>query len=39
MIITYGRDTDTKPVDKANGPIAEYVQPVCHDTLPWLISF
>jgi hypothetical protein len=22
-----------------NGPIARKTQPVCHDTLPWLISF
>ena len=24
---------------EANGPIAMRVQCVCHDTLPWLISF
>jgi len=26
-------------IDEANGPTGEYVQPVCHDTLPWLIFF
>ena len=25
--------------DEANGPISKQVQRVCHDTLPWLISF
>jgi hypothetical protein len=25
--------------DEANGPIAKLLQRVCHDTLPWLISF
>jgi hypothetical protein len=24
--------------DEASGTIAEYVQRICHDTLPWLIS-
>ncbi len=24
---------------KPNGPIRKCVQGVCHDTLPWLISF
>jgi hypothetical protein len=28
---------ETKTV--TNGPIAQQVQSVCHDTLPWLISF
>ena len=28
---------ETKTV--TNGPFAEYVERVCHDTLPWLISF
>jgi hypothetical protein len=27
------------PDDEANGPIGKQVQRVCHDTLPWLISF
>jgi hypothetical protein len=26
-------------VDEANGPIAKHNQHVCHDTLPWLMSF
>src|SRR5439155_803022 len=26
-------------IDEANGPIAMQLQRVCHDTLPWLISF
>jgi hypothetical protein len=25
--------------DEANGPLARRPQCVCHDTLPWLISF
>jgi hypothetical protein len=25
-------------IDEANGPLPKYTQPVCHDTLPWLIS-
>jgi hypothetical protein len=28
---------ETKTV--TNGPISKQVQRVCHDTLPWLISF
>jgi hypothetical protein len=28
---------ETKTV--TNGPVAEQHQRVCHDTLPWLISF
>jgi hypothetical protein len=26
-------------MDEANGPIAEYSESDCHDTLPWLIFF
>jgi len=26
-------------MDEANGPLAKKLQCVCHDTLPWLISF
>jgi hypothetical protein len=26
-------------IDEANGPSATQLRPVCHDTLPWLISF
>jgi hypothetical protein len=29
----------TEPIDEANGPSARKLQRVCHDTLPWLISF
>jgi hypothetical protein len=25
--------------DEANGPISLQLQRICHDTLPWLISF
>jgi MFS family permease len=27
-----------QPIDEGNGPVLKYVQSVCHDTLPWLIS-
>ena len=30
---------ETEPIDEPNGPITKLVQRVCHDTLPWLISF
>jgi hypothetical protein len=29
----------TQSLDEANGLIAKQLQCVCHDTLPWLISF
>jgi hypothetical protein len=28
-----------RPIDEADVPIARQLQRVCHDTLPWLISF
>jgi hypothetical protein len=31
-------DTKVQPIDEANGPIAEYVQCVSHNAVPWLIS-
>jgi hypothetical protein len=31
--------TTSNQSDEANGPLAVQLQSVCHDTLPWLISF